>query len=130
MNKLLSDKNLREFGLIFGFGFPLIFGFLIPFIFAHSYKEWSILIGLPFVFLALIKPRLLFYPYHAWIKIGNTLGWINSHIILGLIFILVLIPISIIMKIFKYQPLKRISNTLNSYKENKQGNKINLKKIF
>ena len=130
MNKLLTKKSLREFGLIFGFGLPLIFGFLIPLIFAHSFKEWTIIVGLPFVFLGIIKPNLLYFPYKIWMKIGNILGWVNSHIILGLIFFFVLIPISIIMKFFKYEPLKRVNGNLNSYKEFTKGKKINLKKIF
>ena len=54
----------------------------------------------------------------------------NSHIILGLIFILIVIPISLIMKIFRYEPLKRKRNNLTSYREIKEGWVINLKKIF
>jgi len=130
MNQSLSKKSLREFGLIFGFGLPLIFGFLIPLLFAHSFKQWTILAGFPFVFIGIIKPHLLYYPYKLWMKIGNILGWINSHIILGLIFFFVLIPISIIMKFFKYDPLKGVNGNLNSYKEITEGKKINLKKIF
>ena len=130
MNKLSNDKTLREFGLVFGFGFPLIFGFLLPFIFSHTLKDWTIFVGLPFLFLAITKPHLLFYPYKIWMKIGNSLAWINSHIILGLIFILIVIPISIIMKIFRYDPLKRKRNNLPSYKEKKEEWVINLKKIF
>ncbi len=130
MNKLINDKTLREFGFIFGFSLPVVFGFLIPIIFSHSFREWTLFVGLIFIFLSIIKPRLLFYPYKAWMKLGNVLGWINSRIILGSIFIFILCPISLIMKIFKYKPLKKKEDNLNSYKEDKKGTLVNLKKIF
>ena len=130
MSKSLTKKSLREFGLIFGFGLPLIFGFLIPLIFAHSHKEWTILVGLPFIFLGIIKPHLLYYPYKIWMKIGNILGWINSHIILGLVFLIVLQPIAIFMRFFGYQPLKKINKNLKSYRENRESSIIDLKRIF
>tara|TARA_B100000212_G_C27057433_1_gene398311 strand:+ start:51 stop:443 length:393 start_codon:yes stop_codon:yes gene_type:complete len=130
MNKLLTDKILREFGFLFGIGLPLIFGFLLPLVFAHSFREWTILVGLPFICLGIIKPHLLYYPYKIWMKLGKTLGFINSHLILGLIYFIVLIPISIIMKFFKYEPLKSVNFNLNSYRENKKEKQINLKKIF
>ena len=38
--------------------------------------------------------------------LGKALGWINSRIILGLVFIIVLQPIAFIMKSFGYDPLK------------------------
>ena len=34
------------------------------------------------------------------------------------------------MKIFKYKPLKKKEDNLNSYKEDKKGALVNLKKIF
>ena len=63
--------------------------------------------------------------------IGLALGWINSRIILGLIFLLVLQPISLIMKIVGYDPLrkKRKGNEL-SYRESKKGYEVNLNRIF
>ena len=38
-------------------------------------------------------------------KIGNALGWINSRIILGFIFVLVVQPIALIMNISGYDPV-------------------------
>ena len=62
--------------------------------------------------------------------LGKFLGWINSHIILGLVFLIVLQPISIIMRSFGYDPLKKINKNLISYKENRDSSIINLKRIF
>ena len=63
-------------------------------------------------------------------KLGFFLGFINSHIILGLVFYIMLIPIAIIMKLIGYDPLKKNLNGLNSFKEYRQSNKIDLTRIF
>ena len=63
-------------------------------------------------------------------KLGNILGFFNNKLILGLVFILVLIPLSLIMKTFKYDPLKSRKVYLKTYKENKKNYKINLNRIF
>ena len=73
---------------------------------------------------------LLFYPYKTWIKIGNILGWLNSRIILGLVFLIVLQPIALIMRIFGHDPLRMKKSNQKSYRELKTNQKINLKKIF
>ncbi len=51
-----------------------------------------------------------------WLKFGSILGYINTRIILSLIFILIIIPISLIMKIFGKQFLeKKINKKTPSY---------------
>ena len=126
----ITQKQLREFGFLIGIGFPIIIGWIIPLISGNLFRIWSLWIGIPSLILGIIKPRLLIYPYKAWMIIGIALGWINSRIILGLIFLLVLQPIALIMKIFRYDPLKiRKSNEI-TYKENKKNHKVDLTRIF
>ena len=63
-------------------------------------------------------------------KIGEILGWVNSKIIMGGIFIFILFPISIIMRATGYDPLRRKFNKKSSYRENKKNHIVDLKKIF
>ena len=131
MKESISKKQLQEFGLLIGFGFPLIIGWIIPSIIGHFFRMWTLWISIPFLIIGILKPRLLFYPYKAWMAIGLALGWINSRIILGLIFLLVLQPISLIMKIFGYDPLRKKSKGNEiSYRESKKGYEVNLNRIF
>ena len=131
MKETISKKQLRQFGIIIGFAIPLIIGWFIPFLWGHSFRAWTFWIGSPLLILGLIKPILLFYPYKAWIGIGNILGWVNSRIILGLVFILVLQPIAYAMRLFGYDPLKQNQkgNIADSYRELKS-NKVDLNRIF
>ena len=130
MKKNISKKTLREFGFLIGFTFPIIIGWFLPAIGGHSFRVWTLWVSLPTVILTIIKPLLLLYPYKIWMKIGNILGWFNSHLILGLVFISVLIPISIIMKIIGYDPLSIKKLNQKSYRETKRDYVVNLKKIF
>jgi len=125
-----KKKNLREFGIVFGVGLPLIFGFLLPKLGGHEIRFWTFYFGFIFLFLSLIYPKLLFWPYKFWMYIGHLLGWINSRLILGIVYILVLLPISVIMKLCSYKPLKTIDKNKNSYQENTTQKKIDLTKIF
>ena len=107
MKEIIPRKQLRQFGIIVGLGIPLFLGYIIPFLGGHFFRTWTLWIGLPILILGLIKPNLLYYPYKAWMALGHILGWVNSRIILGLIFIMVLMPISFIMRLFGYDPLKQ-----------------------
>ena len=126
----ISQKQLRQFGFLIGIGFPVIIGWIVPAISGHLFRFWSLWIGVPLFILGILRPRLLFYPYQAWMKIGLALGWINSHIVLGLVFLLVLQPISLIMKLFGYDPLKKKKKDVLTFREIKENHKVDLTKIF
>ena len=130
MKASISKKQLREFGFLIGFGFPILIGWIIPLIGGHLFRPWTLWIGIPSMMIGILYPRLLFYPYKVWMFLGHALGWINSRIILGLVFFLVLQPIAIVMKLFGYDPLRISKSTEKSYRENKENYKINLSRIF
>tara|TARA_B100001287_G_C22296784_1_gene350931 strand:+ start:50 stop:445 length:396 start_codon:yes stop_codon:yes gene_type:complete len=125
-----TKKQLREFGLLLGFLFPFLIGFVIPIIFDHAIRIWTLFVGLTLIILGLFSPNYLQYFYKKWISLGNSLAFLNSHIILGMVFILVLMPISVIMKLLKYDPLKIKKESLKTYRQVRKNSKINLEKIF
>ena len=120
MKEIISKKQLREFGLLIGFGFPILIGWLLPSLFGHQFRTWTLWIGVPGLLIGFTAPRLLHYPYKGWMLLGHVLGWINSHIILGLVFIFILQPIAFIMRLFKYDPLKINRLNKETYKENNE----------
>ncbi len=130
MKQTISKKQLREFGLLIGLGLPLIIGWLIPIIFGHVFRAWTLWVGIPGLIIGLIAPRLLLYPYKGWMALGNALGWVNSRLILGLVFLIVLQPIAYIMRITGYDPLRMRKKDLLSYRETKKDHLIDLTRIF
>ena len=129
MNKFINKRQLIEFGLLIGFGFPFIIGWLLPTIFGHPFRLWTLSVSLFSVFSLLLKPTLLKYPYKFWMALGQILGWINSRILLSLIFTFMLFPISVFMKIIGHDPLRLNSKKLETFKE-KPYNSKNFEKIF
>ena len=115
-----------------GFGIPLFFGFIFPAFRGHSFKFWTIWVGSVLILFSFFNPLLLLFPYRGWMYLGHILGLINSRIILGIIFFIVLVPISVVMRIFGYDPLKKkkMTTNKNSFKEYKLGYKIDLTRIF
>ena len=130
MKNYIPKKTLREFGFLIGFTFPFLIGWLFPLIGGHPFRSWTLLFSIPSIILAIIKPGFLLYPYRAWMKLGHILGWVNSRIILGLVFLIVLQPIALIMRIFGHDPLRTKKFAQESYREIKTNYKVNLKKIF
>jgi len=130
MKESISKKQLRKFGFLIGFGIPIVLGWAIPAISGHMFRTWTLLIGISSLLLGILKPLLLYYPYKVWMKLGHFLGWINSSVILGLVFIIVLQPIAFIMKFFDYDPLRMKKSNRDSYREKIENKKIDLNRIF
>lgn len=125
-----SIKQLREFGLFVGIIFPLFIGWLLPSLLGHEFRIWTIFVSIPLIILGCFSPKSLKYVYKKWFDIGNFLAYINSHLILGAIFIFIMQPIALFMKLFGYDPLRLKRNNSKSYREIRKNDKIDLEKIF
>ena len=130
MKEYISKNKLREFSLLIALGFPIIVGFFMPLIFGHQFRVWTLWVSILTLITGFLKPLLLYYPYKFWMALGYILGFINSRLILGIIFIFMVQPLALIMKIFGYDPLRLKTNNQKSYREDKKNHKINLNNIF
>ena len=113
-----SLRQLREFGLLIGTVFPVLLGWLLPALHGHPFREWTLWIGLPALVLGILWPRGLAWPYRGWMALGHGLGWINSHLILGAVYVLVVQPIALLMRAMGHDPLRRRRDSAaRSYRE-------------
>lgn len=128
--KHINKKTLREFGYLISFGFPFFVGFLIPFLTGHNIQIWTLFISIPTLFIAIIYPNGLKIFYKSWMFLGFILGWINSRIILGLIFFIVLCPTAFFLKLFGFDPLRKRNFNQPTYRQIIKTNKTDLRKIF
>ncbi len=131
MTASTSKKELREFGIFLGFLIPIFIGFLIPKIFGHSFRSWTLFIGIPMILIGVFVPKILTIPYKFWARITNYLARVNSNLLLIMIFVLVMQPTAFFMKMIGYDPLKtRKINRINSYREKKIYDIFDFRKIF
>ena len=130
MKEIISNKRLLEFGLLTGFGFPLLIGWLIPLLTGHGFRVWTLWVCFIGLLFGMTSPRLLYYPYKIWMKLGLTLGWVNSRIILGLVYMIVLLPIAFVMRLIGYDPLRTKQSGEKTYRENRKDHQTDLTRIF
>lgn len=53
-----------------------------------------------------VAPAILRVPNRLWWRFAQTLGWINTRVILTLFFLLVLTPVGVLMRLCGRNPLK------------------------
>ncbi|MEK7991469.1 MAG: SxtJ family membrane protein [Thiotrichaceae bacterium] len=100
------QKQLREFGLIMAGMIAGLFGLLLPFLFAKPFPVMPWMIAAAFTGFALIFPLALQPVFSVWTRIGDVLAWINTRLILGVLFYFMITPMALMMSLFGYQPLK------------------------
>lgn len=102
-----TPKLLREFGLTSGAIVALLFGVLLPLIFGHGYPAWPWVVALILGAAGLLIPQALGPVYRAWMAFGHLVGWINTRLLLGITFYLLVLPVGMIMRLFGHDPMRR-----------------------
>jgi uncharacterized membrane protein HdeD (DUF308 family) len=101
-----TTKDLRQFGLLVGGVFAVIG--LWPVVFrSESPRLWAMIIGSLLIVLGAIAPQSLKQVHRGWMKIGHVLGSINTKIILGIIYYLLITPMGLIMRLMGKDPMHR-----------------------
>jgi hypothetical protein len=73
-------------------------------------RLWAVVLAALLILPALVYPRSLKWAYRVWMAIGHVLAWINTRIILGIIFFGLFTPVGFIMRLFGWDPLRRRSD--------------------
>ncbi|NEQ85315.1 MAG: sxtJ [Moorea sp. SIO2I5] len=106
-----DEKQLREFGLILGAILSGLWGLLLPWLHNYSLPYWPWIISAILCCLALFAPNRLQLVYLIWMKIGSILGWINTRLILGIVFYSLIMPTGLVKRqVFHQDPLFREMN--------------------
>ena len=110
-------RELRSFGLIVGGMFALIFGLVFPYLKERPYPRWPWALCAALTVLALLWPMALKRVHALWTRVGHAMGAVNTRIILGLIFYLIVTPLGIIRRMVAGDPMARERDaTLSSYR--------------
>jgi hypothetical protein len=131
----ITKSDLRKFGFIMGGMFALIFGLIFPWLgdkTSTTWPIWPFIVMAVFWAVAIIAPQILRPVNDIWIKIGNVLGFINSRIILSIMFFLLIFPIGLVLKVFGKDSMNRkLDKNTDTYRKlTKLRSKEHLEKPF
>ena len=126
-NNIKISSN-RSFGIVFFVVFLLIS--IYPIINDQDMRVWSLIISLIFLILGIINSNILTPLNKVWFKFGILLGSFVSPIVMGVVFFLVVTPISLLMKLFGKDVLNLKRNNSKSYWIEKTGPKSRMKDQF
>ncbi len=111
-----SEKELRNFGLTVGTVFVAIAFWPVVWR-GEALRVWALIPGVILVVMGLSLPKTLAPVFKIWMKIGHVLGWINTRIILGAVFFLIITPMGVIMRMFGRDSMSRtLIPTQNTYR--------------
>jgi Saxitoxin biosynthesis operon protein SxtJ len=102
----VTKSTLRQFGLMIG-GIFLLIG-LWPFVWRQeAVRIWAVVPGSLLAMAGLVMPGILKHIYQGWMWVGHVMGWVNTRIILGVLFYGIVTPMGLIMKMTGRDPMRR-----------------------
>ncbi len=113
-----GKTELRKFGLIFGAIVSVLFGLLLPWLFDYAWPVWPWIVAGVFWVWGLAAPGSMFFVYRIWLQFGQVAGWINTRIIMSILFYVVFFPAGMIMRLFGKDPMtRRLDRDSSSYRK-------------
>ena len=99
-----GTQELRKFGLVFGAIVAVLFGLFLPWAFDYAWPVWPWILSGISCFWGMAHPASLFVVYRTWMKFGHVMGWINTRIILGIMFYVIFFPAGVLMRLVAKDP--------------------------
>jgi hypothetical protein len=98
--------QLRRFGLTVG-GIFVVIG-LWPLVFrAQAPRLWALVPGVILILGGLVLPGSLTHVYRAWMTAAEGLGWINTRILLSVVFYGLVTPMGFVTRRLGHDPMRR-----------------------
>lgn len=128
----MDKKSLREFGFVTGIIVVCLFGLLLPWLFSKDYPIWPWYVLAVLAGIALVIPVALSPVYKVWMRFGLVMGWINTRLILGIIFYIIFTPVAFLLKLLGKDPMHRkLDAKIQSYRvESKSSPREHMEKPF
>ena len=116
MESDITTKQLRSFGLTVG-GIFAVIG-IWPVVFrGEDPRWWAMVVAGCLLVPAVVFPKSLFWINKGWMTVGHVMGWINTRIILSVVFYVIVTPIGILRRLLGKDPMGRhLRPDLDSYR--------------
>jgi hypothetical protein len=111
-----TPKQLRSFGLTVG-GIFAIIGLWPVLFYGQNLRLLAVVLAGLLILPAIVFPHILATVYRGWMAVGQVLGFINTRIILGIIFYGLVTPIGLLRRLWAKDPMgRRFRPDLESYR--------------
>jgi hypothetical protein len=111
-----DPRELRRFGLVMAAMIGGLFGALVPLLKGAPVRTWPWAVALLFAAAALGAPRALGPVHQVWMRIGHALGWVNTRILLTVVFYTIITPTGLVMRALGRNPLRGPRDTAASHR--------------
>lgn len=105
--KKISEAELRQFGLLFSLVLLGLFGLALPWLVGASWPVWPWLVAGIMATLSVAWARALGPVYRVWMRFGLIAGFINTRIIMFLLYYGVFVPVALLMRLTGRDALAR-----------------------
>jgi hypothetical protein len=112
----LDAKGLRQFGLSTGAIVAVLFGLIFPYLFERAWPLWPWAIFAVLGLWGIIAPVTLGPVYRGWMRLGLLISKVTTPIIMTLVFIVAILPMALILKLFRRDFMRRKFDTSESYR--------------
>ena len=120
MSQSTNQREIRNFGLIVGGIFCLIG--VWPYFRGEDPRPWALVLGPVLVTLGIVLPQALVPVHRAWMFVGHIMGWVNTRILLAIVFYGIITPIGMARRWFSADPINHSFDTsLATYRVTRKG---------
>ncbi|MEZ5444860.1 MAG: SxtJ family membrane protein [Gammaproteobacteria bacterium] len=110
----IKGSSNRSFGLIFAAFFCIIA--LLPLFSRGELRPWALMVAAVFVVIAIAVPSVLTPLNRAWMRLGLLLHRVVNPVVLGLMFLVAIVPIGLLMRLIGKDLLRlKFSKDASSY---------------
>ena len=106
MNHPATNEELRKFGLLVGGVFAVIGIWPLGFR-GEPLRWWAIILGGILIVFGALLPQILAPIHRGWMWAGHVLGWVNTRILLGVVFYGLITPIGLLFRLIGKDPLRQ-----------------------
>ncbi len=104
----------RAFGLALAIVFAVMF--VIGWLSFDVILVWPLIVAMCLSVTALVVPWVLLPLNRLWHTLANLLGQVTNYVILGIFYFIFIVPLGLMLRIFKWDPMGRASSVgIKSY---------------
>ena len=93
-----NSSELRKFYLLLGAAIAVMFFGVLPWLFGAPRAPMVLYVAGAIAIAGTAMPSAMYPIYQLWMQIARVLGWINSRLLLGFAFYVMVLPIGIIAR--------------------------------